>query len=169
MNTKAYVILFSLFLAACGGGGSDSGVKESSEVAGAGGAGGEAGAGGAGGEVAAAPSYETHSTNVSGVWSGATTVIGVAAVVNVTVNQAVSDSAENPAQALTGTITVNGVDSIDVTGTKEGDAWSLSGALDGTIVSLNQTLSSAGGSSGSLSVTLGGGPQIVDNLSLAKA
>jgi hypothetical protein len=34
MNTKAYVILFSLFLAACGGGGSDSGVTEKSpEVA----------------------------------------------------------------------------------------------------------------------------------------
>jgi hypothetical protein len=35
MNTKAYVILFSLFLAACGGGGSDSGVTvEVAEVAG---------------------------------------------------------------------------------------------------------------------------------------
>jgi hypothetical protein len=34
MNTKAYVILFSLFLAACGGGGSDSGVTvEVAEVA----------------------------------------------------------------------------------------------------------------------------------------
>jgi hypothetical protein len=47
MNTKAYVILFSLILAACGGGSSDG----SSENAPA--------------EVAP---YETHSTHVSGQW-----------------------------------------------------------------------------------------------------
>jgi hypothetical protein len=47
MNTKAYVILFSLILAACGGGSSDG----SSENAPA--------------EVAP---YETHSTHVSGEW-----------------------------------------------------------------------------------------------------
>ena len=146
MNTKVYVILFSLFLAACGGGGSDSGVtaevSEVAEVAE------EA-------EVVEAPSYDTHSTNVSGVWSGTTTMFGAAVVVNVTVHQAVSDSAENPAQALTGTVTLNGGAPFNLTGTKEGDAWSVSGASAAAILSTDQTLSSAGDSSGTLSLTIG--------------
>jgi hypothetical protein len=160
MNTKAYVILFSLFLAACGGGGSDSGVKESSEVAGAGGAGGEAGAGGAGGEagaggaggeVAAAPSYETHSTNISGVWLGVDSfcLLGfLCGDLELTVVQAVSDSAESPVQALTGSFLHNGnVGSI--TGTKEGDEWNITFEMSADFyVTINQTLSSANESSG---------------------
>ena len=150
MNAKAAVVLFSLILAACGGGSSD---------------------GGAGGEpepTEVAP-YETHSTNVSGVWSGTTTMLGAAVVVNVTVNQAVSDSAENPSQALTGTFILNGGAPINVTGTKEGDAWSVSGANVGNILSINQTLSSAGGSSGTFSLTIVGDVTGTVNLSLTKA
>ncbi len=134
MNAKAAVVLFSLILAACGGGSSDSGGEsEPAEVA----------------------TYETHSTNVSGVWSGTTTMFGAAVVVNVTVHQAVSDSAENPAQALTGTVTLNGGAPFNLTGTKEGDAWSVSGASAAAILSTDQTLSSAGDSSGTLSLTIG--------------
>ena len=134
MNAKAAVVLFSLILAACGGGSSDGGGEsEPAEVA----------------------TYETHSTNVSGVWSGTTTMLGAAVVVNVTVHQAVSDSAENPAQALTGTVTLNGGAPFNLTGTKEGDAWSVSGASATAILSTDQTLSSAGDSSGTLSLTIG--------------
>ena len=134
MNAKAAVVLFSLILAACGGGSSDGGGEsEPAEVA----------------------TYETHSTNVSGVWSGTTTMFGAAVVVNVTVHQAVSDSAENPAQALTGTVTLNGGAPFNLTGTKEGDAWSVSGASAAAILSTDQTLSSAGDSSGTLSLTIG--------------
>ncbi len=134
MNAKAAVVLFSLILAACGGGSSDGGGEsEPAEVA----------------------TYETHSTNVSGVWSGTTTLHGATLVVNVTVHQAVSDSAENPAQALTGTITLNGGAPFNLTGTKTGDAWSVSGASAAAILSTDQTLSSAGDSSGTLSLTIG--------------
>ena len=150
MNAKAAVVLFSLILAACGGGSSD---------------------GGAGGEpepTEVAP-YETHSTNVSGVWSGTTTFFGVAYVMNLTVNQAVSDSAENPSQALTGTFILNGGAPINVTGTKEGDAWSVSGASADVILSTDQTLSSATNSSGTFSLTIVGDVTGTVNLSLTKA
>ena len=139
MNTKAYVILFSLFLAACGGGGSGTGVEKL---------------------------YETHSTNISGVWTG--TAHG-GATVNITALQVAPDSAENPAQALTGTIILSGGPPIDVTGSKEGDTWSLSGASTTSILSVGQTLSSAGGSSGTISITPSGGEiEIVVDLSLVK-
>jgi len=131
MNAKAAVVLFSLILAACGGGSSDGGGEsEPAEVA----------------------TYETHSTNVSGVWSGTvTSPLGAAVVVIVTINQAVSDSAESPAQALTGTVTLDGGAPFNLTGTKEGDAWSVSGEAPGwAVVSTDQTLSSAGDSSGTL-------------------
>jgi hypothetical protein len=154
-NTQMmYVIFFSIFLGGCGGGGSSSGVEAEvakvevpeAEVA-------EADVPEAEvpeaevaeaevpeaevpeAEVSETPSYETHSTNVSGVWSGTTTMFGAAVVVNVTVHQAVSDSAESPAQALTGTATLNGGAPFNVIGTKEGDAWSVSGGSGDVILS----------------------------------
>ncbi len=149
MNAKAAVVLFSLILAACGGGSSDGGGEsEPAEVA----------------------TYETHSTNVSGVWSGTTTLHGATLVVNVTVHQAVSDSAENPAQALTGTITLNGGAPFNLTGTKTGDAWSVSGASAAAILSTDQTLSSAGGSTGTIKATsVGPDGGMFANVSLTKA
>ena len=124
MNAKAAVVLFSLILAACGGGSSDGGGEsEPAEVA----------------------TYETHSTNLTGIW------INSEQEVIVTINQAVSDSAESPAQALTGTVTLDGGAPFNLTGTKEGDAWSVSGEAPGwAVVSTDQTLSSAGDSSGTL-------------------
>ena len=124
MNAKAAVVLFSLILAACGGGSSDGGGEsEPAEVA----------------------TYETHSTNLTGIW------INAEQKVTVTINQAVSDSAESPAQALTGTVTLDGGAPFNLTGTKEGDAWSVSGEAPGwAVVSTDQTLSSAGDSSGTL-------------------
>jgi len=129
-----YVSFLSIFLSACGGGGSSSGV-----------------------EVGTAE-RETYSTNVSGVWSGTAEMLGELdeVVVTVTVHQAVSDSVESPAQALTGTVTFNGGAPGTVTGTKDGDAWSVSGAADGAIGSIDQTLLSATKSSGTISYTAEG-------------
>ena len=131
MNAKAAVVLFSLILAACGGGSSD-GSSESKPA-----------------EVA---TYETHSTNLTGIW------INSEQEVIVTINQAVSDSAESPAQALTVTVDNDG-DIYELTGTKEGDVWSASGIFDTGIngggvvddlVQIDMTLSSATNSSGTL-------------------
>ncbi len=131
MNAKAAVVLFSLILAACGGGSSDgSGENAPAEVA----------------------TYETHSTNLTGIW------INSEHEVIVTINQAVSDSAESPAQALTVTVDNDGK-IYELTGTKEGDVWSASGIFDTGIngggvvddlVQIDMTLSSATNSSGTL-------------------
>ncbi|MDP7518418.1 MAG: hypothetical protein QGI17_15050 [Arenicellales bacterium] len=163
MNTKAYVILFSLFLAACGGGNTESEVEKvdttpvdvnvtvvdpgTDEP-----------------EAPEVPSYETHSTNVSGVWSG---IVDGAPVI-VTIFQATPDSAESPVQALTGSVALIGV-LFDVTGTKEGDAWSVSGASAAAILSTDQTLSSAGGSTGIIKISAGGDIGKFVNVSLTKA
>ncbi len=134
MNAKAAVVLFSLILAACGGGSSD-GSSESKPA-----------------EVA---TYETHSTNLTGIW------INAEQKVTVTINQAVSDSAESPAQVLTVTVDNDG-DTYALTGTKEGDVWSASGIFDAgmgclgapcdvdDLVQIDMTLSSATNSSGTL-------------------
>jgi hypothetical protein len=122
MNAKAAVVLFSLILAACGGGSSDGGGENApAEVA----------------------PHVTHSTNISGIW------INSEQEVIVTINQAVSDSAESPAQALTVTVQ-HGADVFALTGTKSGDTWSASGTVGNSIVSIEQTLSSATNSSGTL-------------------
>ena len=134
MNAKAAVVLFSLILAACGGGSSDGGGEsEPAEVA----------------------TYETHSTNLTGIW------INSEQEVIVTINQAVSDSAESPAQALTVTVDNDG-DIYELTGTKEGDVWSASGIFNvfddwvcpdchvDDLVQIDMTLSSATNSSGTL-------------------
>ncbi len=131
MNAKAAVVLFSLILAACGGGSSDG----SSENAPA--------------EVAP---HVTHSTNISGVWSG--TFIAPVGAVTATVNQPESDSAENPVQTLTAVLTIDlgGPVFMSVTGTKSGDTWSASGTDGTSIVSIEQTLSSDDNSSGTISI-----------------
>ena len=131
MNAKAAVVLFSLILAACGGGSSDGGGENApAEVA----------------------PHVTHSTNISGIW------INSEQEVIVTINQAVSDSAESPAQVLTVTVN-NDHDIYTLTGTKEGDVWSASGIFDigingggvvDDLVQIDMTLSSATNSSGTL-------------------
>ncbi len=165
MNTKAYVILFSLFLAACGGGNTESEVEKvdttpvdvnvtvvdpgTDEP-----------------EAPEVPSYETHSTNVSGVWSG--TYAGASTVI-ITVHQATPDSAESPVQALTGSVALTGV-LFDVTGTKTGDAWSVNWTNAGLVYSIDQTLSSAGGSTGTIKATgVGVDGGSFANVSLTKA
>ena len=165
MNTKAYVILFSLFLAACGGGNTESEVEKvdttpvdvnvtvvdpgTDEP-----------------EAPEVPSYETHSTNVSGVWSG---TYGGASTVIITVHQATPDSAESPVQALTGSVALTGV-LFDVTGTKTGDAWSVNWTNAGLVYSIDQTLSSAGGSTGTIKATgVGVDGGSFANVSLTKA
>jgi hypothetical protein len=165
MNTKAYVILFSLFLAACGGGNTESEVEKvdttpvdvnvtvvdpgTDEP-----------------EAPEVPSYETHSTNVSGVWSG--TYAGASTVI-ITVHQATPDSAESPVQALTGSVALTGV-LFDVTGTKTGDAWSVNWTNAGLVYSIDQTLSSAGGSTGTIKATsVGPDGGMFANVSLTKA
>ncbi len=165
MNTKAYVILFSLFLAACGGGNTESEVEKvdttpvdvnvtvvdpgTDEP-----------------EAPEVPSYETHSTNVSGVWSG---TYGGASTVIITVHQATPDSAESPVQALTGSVALTGV-LFDVTGTKTGDAWSVNWTAAGLVYSIDQTLSSAGGSTGTIKATgVGVDAGSFANVSLTKA
>ena len=165
MNTKAYVILFSLFLAACGGGNTESEVEKvdttpvdvnvtvvdpgTDEP-----------------EAPEVPSYETHSTNVSGVWSG--TYAGASTVI-ITVHQATPDSAESPVQSLTGSVALTGV-LFDVTGTKTGDAWSVNWTAAGLVYSIDQTLSSAGGSTGTIKATsVGPDGGMFANVSLTKA
>ena len=157
MNTKAYVILFSLFLAACGGGNTESEVEKvdttpvdvnvtvvdpgTDEP-----------------EAPEVPSYETHSTDISGVWTGVITFMGSVAVVAVTVHQAVSDSADNTSVGLVGTVNVDfGTTSptVDVTGTKTADTWSLSGSSPNVALSAVQILSSDDNSSGTFSLTMG--------------
>ena len=133
-NTQTlYVIFLSIFLGACGGGGSSSGVDTGTAE------------------------HETYSTNLSGVWTGTAEMFGEfdEVVVTVTVHQAVSDSAESPAQALTGTVTLNGGSPGNLTGTKNGNGWSISGAADGVIGSIEQTLLSGSKSSGTISLTTG--------------
>ncbi len=130
MNAKAAVVLFSLILAACGGGSSDGGGEsEPAEVA----------------------TYETHSTNLTGVWLGVDSFCFLGFICNdleLTVIQAVSDSAEGPVQALTGKAFING-SSTEFTGTKEGDVWSVKFELSADLyVRVKQTLSSANESSG---------------------
>ncbi len=166
MNTKAYVILFSLFLAACGGGNTESEVEKvdttpvdvnvtvvdpgTDEP-----------------EAPEVPSYETHSTNVSGVWSG---TYGGASTVIITVHQATPDSAESPAQVLTGSVTLAGAPTFDFTGTKTGDAWSVNWTAAGLVYSIDQTLSSAGGSTGTIKATgVGVDGGSFANVSLTKA
>ena len=134
-NTQTlYVIFLSIFLGACGGGGSSSGVDTGTAE------------------------HDTYSTNLSGVWTGTAEMLGEfdEVLVTVTVHQAVSDSAESPAQALTGTVTFNGGGAGSVTGTKDSDAWNVSGAVDGAIGSIDQTLLSAKKSSGTIAYTFEG-------------
>ncbi len=162
MNTKAYVILFSLFLAACGGGTTESGPvgkKPDVNVT-------VVNPGTDEPEGPEVPSYETHSTNVSGVWSG--TYAGASTVI-ITVHQATPDSAESPVQALTGSVALTGV-LFDVTGTKTGDAWSVNWTNAGLVYSIDQTLSSAGGSTGTIKATgVGVDAGSFANVSLTKA
>ena len=162
MNTKAYVILFSLFLAACGGGTTESGPvgkKPDVNVT-------VVNPGTDEPEGPEVPSYETHSTNVSGVWSG--TYAGASTVI-ITVHQATPDSAESPVQALTGSVALTGV-LFDVTGTKTGDAWSVNWTNAGLVYSIDQTLSSAGGSTGTIKATgVGVDGGSFANVSLTKA
>ncbi len=162
MNTKAYVILFSLFLAACGGGTTESGPvgkKPDVNVT-------VVNPGTDEPEGPEVPSYETHSTNVSGVWSG--TYAGASTVI-ITVHQATPDSAESPVQALTGSVALTGV-LFDVTGTKTGDAWSVNWTAAGLVYSIDQTLSSAGGSTGTIKATgVGVDAGSFANVSLTKA
>ena len=162
MNTKAYVILFSLFLAACGGGTTESGPvgkKPDVNVT-------VVNPGTDEPEGPEVPSYETHSTNVSGVWSG--TYAGASTVI-ITVHQATPDSAESPVQALTGSVALTGV-LFDVTGTKTGDAWSVNWTAAGLVYSIDQTLSSAGGSTGTIKATgVGVDGGSFANVSLTKA
>ncbi len=145
MNAKAAVVLFSLILAACGGGSSDGGGEsEPAEVA-------EEAVVAEEAEVEEAPSYETHSTNLTGVWLGVDSFCFLGFICNdleLTVIQAVSDSAEGPVQALTGKAFING-SSTEFTGTKEGDVWSVKFELSADLyVRVKQTLSSANESSG---------------------
>ena len=164
MNTKAYVILFSLFLAACGGGTTESGpvAKTPPDVIVT-----VVNPGTDEPEGPEVPSYETHSTNVSGVWSG--TYAGASTVI-ITVHQATPDSAESPAQVLTGSVTLAGAPTFDFTGTKTGDAWSVNWTAAGLVYSIDQTLSSAGGSTGTMKVTsVGVDGRMVADVSLTKA
>jgi len=148
MNAKAAVVLFSLILAACGGGSSDGGGEsEPAEVA-------EEAVVAEEAEVEEAPSYETHSTNLTGVWRGLDPFckVGLVCYLELTVIQAVSDSAEGPVQALTGKAFING-SSTEFTGTKEGDVWSVKIELSADLyVRVKQTLSSANESSGFFTV-----------------
>ena len=114
------------------------------------------------------------SNNISGVWSGTVAAGGPPTPVVVTVNQAVpgrslaSSSVLNAAQALTGTVAIEGEGSLTVNGTKDGNVWSVSGIVSGATVTVNQTLTSVNTSAGNLVVEQGGTTETF-NLNLTKS
>ena len=114
------------------------------------------------------------SNNISGVWSGTIVAGGNILAVVVTVNQAVSgrslasSSVRNAAQALTGTLFVEGEGTNPVNGTKDGNVWSVSGSFGSSIVTVNQALTSANTSAGNLVEEIGGATNTF-NLNLTRS
>ncbi|HUT76167.1 MAG TPA: hypothetical protein VM285_00680 [Polyangia bacterium] len=101
----------------------------------------------------AAPTPTTFSTNISGTWSGTTTFFGSPTAVTLAVTQPTSDSAV--ALGLTGMLSLNNGAPLAVSGTKDGDAWTVSGNNGTTILTIRQTLTSATASTGDLTLQVG--------------
>ena len=95
------------------------------------------------------------STNISGTWSGTTSMFGSTVAVTLSVTQATSGRAAFTAQALTGMLTLNSGTPLPMTGTKNGDVWDLCGNAGTTIASIHQTLTSATESTGDLTLQIG--------------
>jgi len=103
----------------------------------------------------------SFSSNISGVWTGIAIFFGVSTTVTVTTNQPVSGRSSTTnsgllsAQAITGTISLNGGTALNATGSKDDNGWSLSGAQGDTVVTLNQTLNSATTTTGTMTLQVG--------------
>ncbi len=98
---------------------------------------------------------ENLSANISGNWSGQATIFGSATNMTVFVSQATSDKSLTTVEPLTGTLTLNNGTPVAMTGTKQGNTWSLSGNAGATIASVHQTLTSATDSSGDFTLQVG--------------
>jgi hypothetical protein len=98
---------------------------------------------------------ESLSPNISGNWSGQTTMFGGLTNVTVSVSQATSDPGLTAVLPLTGTLTLNSGTPLAMTGTKQGNAWTMSGNTGDTIASIHQTLTSATTSAGDFTLQVG--------------
>ena len=98
---------------------------------------------------------ENLSANISGNWSGQATIFGSPANMTLSITQATSDKSLTTVEPLTGTLTIGTGTPLAMTGTKQGNAWSVSGNTGDTIASIHQTLSSATTSTGDFTLQVG--------------
>ncbi len=95
------------------------------------------------------------SPNISGSWSGQATVFGGPTNVTAAINQPISDPGLTAVQNLTGVLTLGNGTPVAMTGTKQGNSWSVSGNVGATIVTIHQVLTSATASAGDLTLQFG--------------
>jgi hypothetical protein len=95
------------------------------------------------------------SANISGNWSGQTTMFGLPTNVTVAVSQATSDPSLTTVEPLTGTVTLDNGTPLSVTGTKQGNSWTVSGNAGATIATIHQTLTSAAAGTGDFTLQVG--------------
>lgn len=98
---------------------------------------------------------QSLSPNISGNWSGQATMFGSPTNVTVAINQPLSDPGLTAVQSLTGTLTLNNGTPVAMTGTKQGNSWSVSGNAGATIATIHQTLTSATASAGDFTLQVG--------------
>jgi hypothetical protein len=98
---------------------------------------------------------QSLSPNISGNWSGQTTMFSTPTNVTVAVNQATSDPGLTAVEALTGTLTLNNGTPLAMTGTKQGNSWTMSGNAGATIATIHQNLTSATASAGDFTLQVG--------------
>ncbi len=103
----------------------------------------------------AVPEPQSLSANISGNWSGQARLFGALTSVTLSISQPTSDSSLSGVQSLTGTVSLANGSPLAVTGSKQGDAWSVSGNSASTIITVHQALTSAGASSGDLTLQVG--------------
>jgi hypothetical protein len=101
------------------------------------------------------PEPKSLSGNISGTWSGQATMFGAPTNVTLSINQPVSDTSLTGVQSLTGKLSLANGSPLAVTGSKQGDMWSVSGSAGSTIATVHQTLTSANASSGDFTLQVG--------------
>lgn len=101
------------------------------------------------------PEPESLSPNISGTWSGQTTMFGAKTNVTLSISQATSNPGLNAVEPLTGTLAINNGAPLALTGSKQGNAWTVSGNNGATIVTIHQTLTAATTSAGDFTLQIG--------------
>jgi len=98
---------------------------------------------------------QSLSPNISGNWSGQTKLFGSNANLTLAVSQPTSDSGLTGVQALSGTLTIDDGTPLAMTGTKQGNTWTMSGNAGATIATVHQTLTSAAAGTGDFTLQVG--------------